>query len=359
MPHTLGMTEILPDPIPRPAAGAASSAAAPPPAASPARRVANTSMTEANWREAMRLFLEEGLSDAKIARRFNLSNSTVASQRFKRGVYRADRPAALSPAPFASGLGAAASAGEGGGATAPELVLPEGDDPREFARALRTLGQDQARAGMVAQSVVTFRMARSFLLALRTEADLFPSAFRLGLGEAELAPDAPAPVLRPAQTAPEGVWKTWMFLGGRGAGKTLAGAAWLAGQAKGVERLALVGPTYADVREVMIEGPSGLRGAAAAFGPEGGRPSYEPSRRRLVWPNGAVAQVFTAEEPDGLRGPQFAAAWGDELCAWPDAGEVLAMLRMGLRLDRADALVWALTDLMVSPGGGPPSIRVL
>lgn len=96
--------------------------------------------------------------------------------------------------------------------------------------------------------------------------------------------------------------------GGRGAGKSLAGAAWLAGRARDVGRLALVGPTYADARKVMIEGPSGLRGLAAAFGPEGGRARYEPSRRWLVWPNGAAGFAFTAKDPDGLRGPRLHAA---------------------------------------------------
>ncbi len=174
-------------------------------------------------------------------------------------------------------------------------------------------------------------------------------------------PDAPE--LRAAQRPPaqdgegEG-WRTWLFLGGRGAGKTLAGAAWLAGRAREVGRLALVGPTYADVREVMIEGPSGLRGLGTAFGPEGGRPRYEPSRRRLVWPNGAVAFCFTAEDPDGLRGPQFHAAWADELCAWARPAETLAQLRLGLRLGGDFRMAISTTprpsavlrDLMGKPG---------
>jgi len=134
-----------------------------------------------------------------------------------------------------------------------------------------------------------------------------------------------------------------MFLGGRGAGKTLAGAAWLAGRARVCGRLALVGPTLGDVREVMIDGPSGLRGSAAGFGPGGGRPAYEPSRRRLVWPNGALAYVFSAEDPESLRGPQFEAAWADELCAWPKPSETLAMLRLGLRLGERPRLALTTT----------------
>lgn len=130
------------------------------------------------------------------------------------------------------------------------------------------------------------------------------------------------------QHPPDEPWMTWLFLGGRGAGKTRAGAEWLTEQAVPGARLALVGPTLHDVREVMIEGPSGLR----AIAPPWRRPDYEPARRRLVWPNGAEAMAFSAAEPERLRGPQFHAAWADEFCAWKRPGDVLPMLRMGLRL---------------------------
>ncbi len=133
----------------------------------------------------------------------------------------------------------------------------------------------------------------------------------------------------PAQLPPEeGDWRTWLFLGGRGAGKTWAGARWLTEQAHLTGRLALVGPSLHDVREVMVEGPSGLRSCA----PRGARPRYEPSRRRFLWGNGAVAHAFSAEDPESLRGPQFGAAWADEFCAWRGGGDTLALLRMGLRL---------------------------
>ncbi|MFY8209916.1 MAG: terminase large subunit domain-containing protein, partial [Caulobacter sp.] len=115
------------------------------------------------------------------------------------------------------------------------------------------------------------------------------------------------------QHPPPDSWATWLFLGGRGAGKTYAGATWLIGEARAGRRLALVGPTFHDVREVMIEGPSGLR----ALSPLDARPRWEASRRRLVWPNGATAYAFSAEDPESLRGPQFHAAWADEFCAWP------------------------------------------
>ncbi len=117
-------------------------------------------------------------------------------------------------------------------------------------------------------------------------------------------------------------------MGGRGAGKTRAGAEWLRVQVRKGVRCALVGATLHDVREVMIDGPAGLRATA----PKGQMPTYEVSRRRLRWPNGGVAYAYSAEEPERLRGPQFHYAWADEFCAWKAPDEALAMLRMGLRL---------------------------
>jgi phage terminase large subunit-like protein len=141
---------------------------------------------------------------------------------------------------------------------------------------------------------------------------------------------------RPHQLPPEGNWKTWLILGGRGAGKTRAGAEWVRGVALGLKeftekparRIALIGETHNDVREVMIEGVSGL----LAVHPRRERPNWIPARRRLEWPNGAVAQVFSAEEPESLRGPQFDAAWCDELCKWRYADAAFDMLQFGLRL---------------------------
>ena len=184
------------------------------------------------------------------------------------------------------------------------------------------------------------------------------------------------PVLRAAQTEPPGDWTTWLFLGGRGAGKTLAGAVWLSDQAEMLGaggRLALIGGSLHDVREVMVEGVSGIASLARWNDPKWGgvRPVFEPSRKRLVFPNGAVAQAFSAEDPEALRGPQFAAAWADEFCAWPRGaregggrggrggpGATLALLRMGLRLGERPRLVvtttpkpiGALRDLRAEPG---------
>ncbi|MDP3800603.1 MAG: terminase family protein [Phenylobacterium sp.] len=140
------------------------------------------------------------------------------------------------------------------------------------------------------------------------------------------------------QTPPEADWTTWLVLGGRGGGKTRAGAEWVANRARDQGGpIALVGQSLHDVREVMIEGPSGLR--ALPRYAIGGRPWWEASRRRLVWPNGAVAMAFSAEDPESLRGPQFGAAWADEWCAWRRPEPTLALLRMGLRLGTRPRLV--------------------
>jgi len=137
------------------------------------------------------------------------------------------------------------------------------------------------------------------------------------------------------QLPPPGAWRNWLILGGRGAGKTRAGAEWVRGVALGrrsfgeaARNIALVGETLADVREVMIEGVSGLLAVHARHE----RPQWEPSRRRLEWNNGAVAYAFSADDPESLRGPQFDAAWCDELCKWRRADAAFDMLQFGLRL---------------------------
>ena len=140
----------------------------------------------------------------------------------------------------------------------------------------------------------------------------------------------------PHQLPPAGAWKSWVIMGGRGAGKTRAGAEWVRAMAEGARpldpgrarRVALVGETFDQVREVMIFGDSGI----LACSPPDRRPQWEATRRRLVWPNGAVAQAFSAHEPEALRGPQFDAAWVDELAKWKKAGESWDMLQFALRL---------------------------
>jgi phage terminase large subunit-like protein len=143
---------------------------------------------------------------------------------------------------------------------------------------------------------------------------------------------------RPEQQRPEGNdWNIWMYLAGRGAGKTRTAAEWVREEAKhtntGQRRFALVARTAADVRDVIVEGESGIINVT----PPSERPLYEPSKRRLTWPNGNTATCFTADEPDSLRGPQFTHAWGDEVAAWrqtPDGAGLTAFenLRIGTRL---------------------------
>ncbi|HEX2256050.1 MAG TPA: terminase family protein [Afifellaceae bacterium] len=137
------------------------------------------------------------------------------------------------------------------------------------------------------------------------------------------------------QRPPAGDWTTWLMLAGRGAGKTWAGAQWVRAMALGkapfgeaAGRIALVGETLADVRDVMVEGPSGLLSVHLP----GERPSWRPTRRRLEWHNGAVALAFSSEDPESLRGPQFAAAWCDELAKWAHPEATWDMLQFGLRL---------------------------
>lgn len=140
----------------------------------------------------------------------------------------------------------------------------------------------------------------------------------------------------PHQTAPAGAWRAWVILGGRGAGKTRAGAEWVRSQVEGAtphahgraRRVALVGETYDQVRDVMIRGDSGL----LACSPPDRRPLWKASERRLVWPNGAEAQAFSASDPEALRGPQFDAAWVDELAKWRRGDEAWDMLQFALRL---------------------------
>lgn len=127
-----------------------------------------------------------------------------------------------------------------------------------------------------------------------------------------------------------------MILAGRGFGKTRLGAEWVRSIVCGptplsrgaYRRIALVAETAADGRDVMVEGDSGILGVH----PKAFRPHYEPSKRRLTWPNGAVATLFNATEPDQLRGPQHDAAWLDELAKWKFAQETYDQLQFGLRL---------------------------
>ena len=134
---------------------------------------------------------------------------------------------------------------------------------------------------------------------------------------------------RSSQRVPGGEWLAWLILAGRGFGKTRCGAEWIRGGAEtGCKRMALIGATASDVRDTMVEGESGV----LAVSRHDFRPRYEPSKRRIVWPNGAMATCFSADEPDRLRGPQHDRAWCDELAAWRRAREAWDNLMFGLRI---------------------------
>ncbi len=134
---------------------------------------------------------------------------------------------------------------------------------------------------------------------------------------------------RPEQITPPGNWRVWLIQAGRGWGKTRTGAEFVLEEVRSgrARRIALIGPTAADVRDVMVEGESGILACAR----EGERPIYEPSKRRLTWPNGAFATTYSADEPERLRGPQSDLLWADEPASWrrPEAWD---MAMFGLRL---------------------------
>lgn len=141
---------------------------------------------------------------------------------------------------------------------------------------------------------------------------------------------------REKQLPPAPPWRIWLILAGRGFGKTRTGAEWVRAGAESGElrRIAVIGATAGDVRDVMIEGESGL----LAIAPPWRRPHYEPSKRRLTWPSGSIATLLSADDPDQVRGHQFDAAWADEIAAWPRP-EAWDNLMMALRLGQAPQCV--------------------
>lgn len=129
-------------------------------------------------------------------------------------------------------------------------------------------------------------------------------------------------------------WRAWLILGGRGAGKTRAGAEWVKARVMGFDwtgegkQIALIGASLDETRAVMVEGVAGL----IAVHDDGWRPLYEPSKRLVTWPNGAQARLYSADEPDSLRGPQFDSAWCDELAKWRAPEAAWDMLQFALRV---------------------------
>jgi phage terminase large subunit-like protein len=138
------------------------------------------------------------------------------------------------------------------------------------------------------------------------------------------------------QMPPPGDWTTWVILGGRGAGKTRAGAEWIRARVEGARpgdpgactRVALIAETLDQARDVMVFGESGILSCS----PPDRRPEWQATRRRLLWPNGAEARIVSASDPESLRGPQFDCAWSDELAKWPKGQDTWDMLQFGLRL---------------------------
>ncbi len=143
---------------------------------------------------------------------------------------------------------------------------------------------------------------------------------------------------RPNQRIPAGMgtdYRVWFFRAGRGAGKTRSGAEAVRQQIEKVNRLALIAPTAADVRDVLIEGDSGIM---SVF-PDHQRPEYEPSKRRVTFHNGARAYAYSAEEPERLRGPQHGFGWMDEPASMPNGEEAMSNLLLGLRLGQSPWLM--------------------
>ncbi len=140
---------------------------------------------------------------------------------------------------------------------------------------------------------------------------------------------------RPSQRLPEGDWVTWLILAGRGFGKTRTGAETVRQWIKDYPYVNLIGATTDDARSIMIEGESGIM----AICPRDERPVYKAQHRAMYWPNGAKSLVFSADEPDRLRGKQHMKLWADELCAWRYA-EAYDQASLGLRIgDNPQAII--------------------
>jgi len=160
------------------------------------------------------------------------------------------------------------------------------------------------------------------------------------------------------QLPPPGEWQTWLIMGGRGSGKTRAGAEWVRAQVEGAtplapgprSRIALVAETADQARDVMVLGESGL----IACTPRDRRPVFHVSRRHLEWPNGAQAWLYSAADPESLRGPQFDGAWCDELAKWRKAAPAWDMLQFGLRLGSSPRQI-----VTTTPRANPVLIRIM
>jgi phage terminase large subunit-like protein len=150
---------------------------------------------------------------------------------------------------------------------------------------------------------------------------------------------------RPNQLPPPGDWVYWVILAGRGFGKTRTGAELVRSWVKNFKFVNLIGATADDARDILIEGESGI----LAVCPKAERPAYKKSDRQLSWPNGAISLIFTADEPDRLRGKQHEKLWGDELAAWRYCQEALDQALFGLRLGKNPQAVFTTTPRPIKP----------
>lgn len=134
---------------------------------------------------------------------------------------------------------------------------------------------------------------------------------------------------RPNQLPPAGDWRYWLICAGRGFGKTRAGSEWIIHRARSgnYKRIGLIGETAADVRDVMVQGPSGV----LTKSPDDFRPRYYPSRRMLLWPNGAEAHTYSGDDPEQLRGPEHDTVWADEPAKWRNLKAAWENMDFGLR----------------------------
>lgn len=150
---------------------------------------------------------------------------------------------------------------------------------------------------------------------------------------------------RSDQHPPEGDWRTWFVMAGRGFGKTRMAAEYVRSRAEadGSLRIALVAATLHEARSIMVEGESGLLAIAA----NGHRPVWEPSLKRLVWPSGAIAHIFAASEPEALRGPEHDIAWADEIAKWEKGVAAWDNLMMTMRLGENPRIVATTTPRAV------------
>lgn len=156
-------------------------------------------------------------------------------------------------------------------------------------------------------------------------------------------PGAPEPHARGDQWPPEGNdWTTWLALGGRGSGKTRSGSEWTRKKSQRAARGAIIGPTVAHVREVLVEGESGI---IRVFERAGTKVLWEPSKRRVTLPSGAVISTYSGEEPDRLRGPEHHYAWLDEPAHMPLIRDVWDNLLLGLRLGKHPQVYCTTTPL--------------